>query len=110
MKNYIYSGNSIPIIAETALKSGQCLYVKNMFGVVANSVDPGHSTELMTVGVYDLEKDNNQIENCKEVYWDLSTSKVTVEAGEKRIKIGVAAEPAGAMQAHVRVRLNGVSI
>ncbi len=114
MKNFIYSGNSIPVTATTPMVSGGLYKINNIVGIATNTVDVGAQTELLVVGVFELPKEVAlDIPNCAAIYYDFGASKVTTKApgqGENKVKLGVSAEAAPNGRSTIRVRLDGVSV
>lgn len=110
MQNFIQPGNSLTLIAAAPLAAGQGLLVGSIFGVVAEDAVNGEVYTLAINGVYDLPKAAGITATVgAKLYWDDSAKAVTTTSGGNSL-IGVAAVVAGANDATIRVRLNGVSI
>jgi predicted RecA/RadA family phage recombinase len=117
MQNYIQRGDTVTVTAPYAVKSGGGVLIAgtaHLFGVAVNTQAQGDSTEILTVGIFDLVKDTSTFAEGDAVYWD-DTAKKATSTSSGNTKIGVAAltVPAGgaapgasANDPTVRVRLN----
>lgn len=110
MKNYVYSGEKIDLVATAVAVSGAGLLVGSLFGVCQNSAAIGDDLVLITSGVFDLPKTSAQAWTLgQKIYWD-DTNKVATSTATGNSLIGVAVEVAANPSATGRVRLNGTSI
>jgi predicted RecA/RadA family phage recombinase len=112
MKNFVQPGNVMTVTVpdgtdDEAVSAGDGLLIGSMFGVVAYDAEPGGTTELHVVGVYDMAKTSAQAWTLgAAVYWDDSAKVVTTTSGGNTL-IGVAAAVADNPSATGWVRLNG---
>lgn len=110
MKNYVKQGNNIPLIANKNLTSGQGTVIGSIFGVATGDVASGAEIEFSTVGVFDLAKTASQtFAQGAKVYFNNSTNAAT-STTSTNFMIGTAVAAAGANDASVRVRLDGIAV
>jgi predicted RecA/RadA family phage recombinase len=104
--NYVFSGAVIPILAPRDLESGEGLLIKNLFGIVGNTVKKGEATELILEGVFRLPKAQVKIELGQCVYWNADEGHVTNNHEEGSL-IGVSIQSVGELDELVEVKLEG---
>lgn len=110
-QNYRQPGEVLTMTAPTGgLKSGDGCLFGALFGVAQFDALQTEEVEVATEGVWTLAKPNSVISFAEGalVYWDLSEAECTSTAATNYL-IGVAARAAGATEASVDVRLNGIS-
>jgi predicted RecA/RadA family phage recombinase len=103
--NYVFSGAVIPILAPRDVESGEGLLIKNLFGIVGNTVKKGEATELILEGVFRLPKAQVKIELGQCVYWKVD-DRVTTHPEEGSL-IGVSIQSVGELDELVEVKLEG---
>jgi predicted RecA/RadA family phage recombinase len=109
MRNFIQPGETITVLAPTAVASGDAVLIGALFGIANGDAQINNNVDLSTEGVFTLPKANLSITLGAKLYWDDAAKKVTtVTAGN--LYIGVAIEPAATVALTVPVRLSGVVI
>jgi predicted RecA/RadA family phage recombinase len=109
MKNFIQPGNTVPLTAPSAVTSGAGLLVGSIFGIAAHDAASGEPVEVVTTGVFDLNKIGSQAWIVGDrIYWD-NTNKRTTKVSTDNTLIGTALAivGSGADETTGRVRLNG---
>jgi predicted RecA/RadA family phage recombinase len=109
MKNYIQPGNTITLTAPAAVTSGTGVLIGSIFGIAAHDAASGEPIEVVTTGVFDLNKIGAQAWGVGDkVYWDNTNKRTTTVATDNTL-IGAAITPvgSGADETAGRVRLNG---
>jgi predicted RecA/RadA family phage recombinase len=109
MKNYMQPGNTIPLIAPAAVTSGTGVLIGSIFGIAAHDAASGDPVEVVTTGVFDLNKVGSQAWAVGDkVYWDNTNTRTTTVATDNTL-IGTALSivGSGADETTGRVRLNG---
>lgn len=111
MRNFVQSGNTIPVTAPAGgVLSGAPVRSGSFFGVAAFDAAAGASVEISLTGVYDLPKKAADVVALGALlYWETASSKLTVTASGNTL-IGAATAAAAGADATVRVRLNGVAV
>jgi predicted RecA/RadA family phage recombinase len=107
MRNFVQEGDTLTLTAPAAIVSGAGVLIGSIFGVAAGTVAIGESVDLVTEGVFTMNKVSAQaITVGAKVYWDDATKLVTtISAGNTLI--GVAVEAAANPSGTIAVRLNG---
>lgn len=110
MRNFVQSGNIIPVIAPAGgVLSGAPVRAGSFFGVAATDAAAGATVEIALTGVFDLPKKAADVVSLgTSLYWDNAAGKVTITSAGNTL-IGAATAAAAGADATVRVRLNGVS-
>src|SRR5690242_10440873 len=108
-KNFHSPGEVIDVTAPGPVVSGQALLIGSLFGVAATDAKTGEPVALHLTGVWRLPKAAGDIAPGAPVYWDADPGILT-GTGQGNVPIGAAAADAGADDADVLVRLNGVSL
>ncbi len=81
MNNYVQPGETLPLLAPYDVVAGEGAKVGSIFGVAVNDALSGAHVELMTEGVFDLEKTSAQAWAVGErVYWNDSTKKCDTDS------------------------------
>ena len=107
MRNFVQSGNTIPLTAPYAVNSGDGVLVGSIFGVAANDAAISETVETAVTGVYDIAKNTPEAwTQGAPIYWD-DTNKQATTVSTSNTLIGVATEAAGSNDTTGRVRLNG---
>lgn len=107
MKNFVHTGNVVPLTAPYAVNSGEGLLVGSIFGVAAIDVAVSEEVETAVTGVYDLAKTTPEAwAQGAKVYWDDTAREATTVATGNTL-IGVATEAVISAAVAGRVRLNG---
>lgn len=108
MKNFVYQGQMVAIIAAATIASGALVRANSLIGVAATDAAIGDEVELMTTGVFDLPKTSAQAWAVGEpIYAIAGTSVLTNVPGTGNYLVGVAVAAAANPSATGRVRLNG---
>lgn len=108
MKNFIQPGDVLTFVAPAGgVVSGDGVVNGSLFGVAAYTAGAGAEVEANLIGVFALPKTAGALALGVKAYWD--GAAVTGTATGNRL-IGAVAKAAGAGDATVRVRLNGVSV
>jgi phage terminase large subunit GpA-like protein len=103
------AGGKRTLAAPAAVTSGAGLLVGAIFGIAAHDAASGDPLEIVTTGVFDLNKIGSQAWGVGDkVYWDNTNKRVTKIATDNTL-IGVALGMvgSGADETTGRVRLNG---
>ena len=112
MKNFVQPGNTVTVTVESgsdaeALASGDGYLVGSLFGIASANAAIGEEVELMTVGVFDIEKTSAEAWTVgQKIFWNASTSLATSTASSNKL-IGVALAVAANPSSSGRVRLSG---
>ena len=109
MKNFIQPGHTITLAAPAAVTSGAGVLAGAIFGIAAYDAASGDHVEVVTTGVFDLNKIGSQAWSVGDkVYWDNTNKRATKIATDNTL-IGVAlvAVGSGADETTGCVRLNG---
>lgn len=109
MKNFVQHGDTLTVVAPTAVGSGEGVLVGSIFGVAVTAAASGVDVPIKTTGVFDLAKTGSQEWSAGDlVYWDNANKRcTTVATGNALIGVAVAPVPDGAGDTIGRVRLNG---
>ena len=109
MKNYIQPGNTIPLTAPAAVTSGTGVLIGSIFGIAAHDAASGDPVEVVTTGVFDLNKVGAQAWAVGDkIYWDNTNKRTTTVATDNTlIGIALGIVGIGADETTGRVRLNG---
>jgi predicted RecA/RadA family phage recombinase len=106
MKNYVQPGNYITVTAPTGgVKGGDFVLIGQLFGVASYDASAGDQAEIMTWGVFDLQKAAGPITTGARLHWDAAAKRVTTTA-TGNTPIGHAVVDAADAAATVRVRLS----
>lgn len=108
MKNFIQKGECLDVNSPDDVKSGDLVFVGEIFGVASLDAKPGAPLILNTGGVWHLPKVAAEDYNVgTKVYFDQNDNLVTInQAGGANPLIGVAVKTAYAGAATATVRLN----
>lgn len=107
MKNYVQTGDNLTLPSPYDVSSGGGALVGSIFGVAAGDALTGADVDLVTRGVFTLDKVAVDAFTIGEpAYWDDVQQLVTVDP-TGNTKIGVAVEAAAGGSATVAIRLNG---
>ncbi|MGI4877182.1 MAG: DUF2190 family protein [Janthinobacterium lividum] len=92
MKNFIYTGESIPLVAPYNVAAGGGCLVGSLFTVAKSAALAGAVFEGMSEGVFDMAKTTGQswTQGVK-LYWDDTGKLVTTTVGSNKL-IGVATQ------------------
>lgn len=69
MKNYVQDGNKLTIKAPYDVASGQLVVLHSLFGVAIVDAPLGEEVTVNTQGVYELEKDGEQVTQGTRAYF-----------------------------------------
>jgi predicted RecA/RadA family phage recombinase len=106
MKNFVQTGDIVPVIAPADVKSGDLVVVGTLFGVAHADAASGAPVEIKTSGVFILPKTSAQAwTQGVKVYWD-ATNKVLTTTVSTNLFIGNAVEGADNPSATGLVRLS----
>lgn len=109
MKNQVYKGDSIDVIAPAGgATSGAGLLVgAALFGIASTTVAAGAYVTLAMRGVFDVAKVSAQAWSVGDlIYWD-NTAKNFTTTASANTKVGVAVAAAANPSTVGRVRING---
>lgn len=108
MRNYVQPGDTVTLIAPTALASGQPFAVGAIFGVAAYAADSGAQVEAKRTGVFDeMPKTTGQAWQVgARLFWDAATKKLTTTEVEN-LFVGAALAAADSSATTGRVLLAG---
>lgn len=111
MKNFVQPGDTLTVDTPAGgALSGAGVLVGSIFGVAAYTSPAGAPLEVVTEGVFDLDKEiGDPFAAGDKVYWNAADKKATSTAGG-HAWIGVATNAAIASTPSVRVRLNHMPI
>lgn len=106
MKNFIHPGRVLPVPAPADVKSGDLVFVGDLFGVAEEDALSGAEVEIVTEGVWDLPKVSAQAWTVgAKLYWDASAKKATTaSSGNKPIGCATAVAANPSDTGHVRLR------
>ena len=107
MKNFIETGDIVPVTAPAAVTSGGGVLVGSLFGIAVTDAANGAPVEIKTLGVFELPKTSAQAwSQGAPIYWD-NTAKVATTASSGNTLIGKALEIAANPSGTGIVRLDG---
>jgi len=107
MKNKTQPGVVITIAAPFLTTAGMCIYRRRMFGVALSDADTGEDVEIMTRGVFDLDKVTAEDFAEGDLAYLTPAAQVSNDPdGTTNRLIGVAIRAASAGEATVQVLLN----
>jgi predicted RecA/RadA family phage recombinase len=106
MRNFIQSGNTIPLIAPRNVKSGEVVVVGSFAGIAAFDALANAEVEVALTGVYELPA-IGPITQGEPVYFEPGSGKVTAADSPTTPLLGVAVAAVGESGTTCRVRLNG---
>ncbi|MCH2394320.1 DUF2190 family protein [Oceanibaculum sp.] len=105
MKNYIRTGNTMPIVAPLGgVETGQPVLVGDIVGVAAVAAQEGAATEVHIEGVFDLPKVADDIDQGALVYFDATAGNFTTDPADNA-PAGIAFRAAVALDGTVQVKL-----
>lgn len=113
MKNLVQPGRTITVTAPATVESGEGVLIGQLFGVAAGDAANGASLDLVTEGVFDLDKWTTAVFTVgAPVFWDVATKSARTgndedsnSAGDNEALIGVAVAASGVGASTVRVKL-----
>lgn len=115
MKNKIQQGDVMPYINETgaAIASGDPVLVGKVFGVAVTDIAIGKRGDLDLLGVFEIRKNNSDIEQGDQLYWDPDATPVGGASGAGALSttstdntaVGKAWADAGPTATTVQIRL-----
>jgi predicted RecA/RadA family phage recombinase len=110
MKNFVQSGDTLPLTAPAALASGDVVVIGSIVGVATTSAASGANFTCAIRGVFDLPKTNGvAFAPGDKVYFD-STAKLITSTATNNTRLGAAVLPAIASATTARVHLDGAHI
>lgn len=110
MKNFVQNGDTVTVDTPAGgVISGAGVLLGALFGVAAYTSPEGGPLEILTEGVFDLDKAGDAFGAGDKVYFD-ATAKVATATATGNAWVGVATQGALASAATVRVRLNHMPI
>ncbi len=111
MKNYVMSGNTLPLTAPANVVSGQGVLIGSIFGVAKANAASGQPVELVTTGVFTMPRATGASTAWAvgdRLYWDNGAGVVTKNAASGANKlIGAAVAVTADGDATGRVTLTG---
>lgn len=111
MRNYIQPGDVLTLVVpQGGVVSGQPIIVGSIFGIAAHDALEHAEVEAQVVGVFELPKGSEQIDQGDPVFWDDGNGVITGTGTAGFYLVGVATEGAPTDAAVVRVRLSGVPV
>jgi len=108
MRNYVQSGEVLPLTAPYAVAAGAGFLVGSLFAVAVAAAANGAAVQGRTVGVYDLTKASGAVTQGAKLYWDNTAKNVTTTSSGNTL-IGVATQAAASGDATARVKLGIVA-
>lgn len=107
MRNFVQRGDTLDIIADAPVASGDVVIKGAIVGVSNVDAKAGETFALDVVGVFTLPKVAAlAIDQGEPVYWDADDGVVTTD-DDGTVKLGVATEAVPNPSPSVPVRLNG---
>lgn len=106
--NFIQPGNTITVVAPSAVKSGDLVVIDTLAGVAVTDAASGSPVEIMTTGVFELKKTSAQAWAVGNAIYATAAGVATTDAGTTPANtlIGAAIAPAANPSATGRVRLS----
>lgn len=83
MKNFVQEGNKITIKAPYDAVSGKLVIKNSLYGVAIVDALQNEELTISTVGVYELDKDEQAIEQGSKAYYREDTKQLTPSASLK---------------------------
>jgi len=77
MKNYVRNGSALVVEAPQDVVSGEVVIINDLYGIAAISAKSGEDVTISTEGVYELDKDNQAVEQGQKAYYRSDTKQVT---------------------------------
>ena len=97
MAHNVYSGNTVRIVAESAVAGGDVVISGGICGVAPYAIAAGATGVLEVFGVFAMPfAAGGALTVGAAVYWDAAAGKAYLTADDGRVKIGVVAEAAAA--------------
>ena len=110
MKNFVQSGDTMPLVAPYAVASGDGFLVGTLFAVAAGAAANGAAVEGKLTGVFDITALSTDVATQgAKIYWDNTNKRMTTTVGSNSFVGALAAAKANG-ETTARVRLNGVSV
>lgn len=111
--NYVQPGKIMPFTAPAGgVTSGSGYIIGGLFVIAAGDADAAATFQGHTEGVWTLSKTLSEgaVVEGRAVFWDATTSKVSIDPTVGHLPIGTAAEAAATDDATMSVRLSGVTL
>ncbi len=110
MKNFVQSGDTLPLAAPAALTSGDVVVVGAIVGVATTNAAAGTNFMCAIRGVFDLPKASGvAFAPGDKVYFD-SAAKLVTSTATNNVRLGAAVLPAIGSATTARVHLDGAHI
>ncbi len=111
MRNYIQRGDVLTLVVpQGGVLSGRPIIVGSIFGIAAHDALEHAEVEAQVVGVFELPKGSEQIDQGDPFFWDDGNGIITGVTGAGLFPVGVATEGAATGAPSVRVRLSGIPV
>lgn len=109
MKNYVQSGEALPLTAPYAVVAGGGMLVGALFAVAVAAAANGATVQARHSGVYDLVKNTGEAwTQGAKIYWDNTNKRCTTTSAGNTL-IGVATQTQGSADVLGRVLLRIVA-
>jgi predicted RecA/RadA family phage recombinase len=106
-KNYVQAGVNLTLTAPANVSSGVPVVVGSIIGVAADSALSGEEFDLITQGVFELDKTSALAIDVGDTLYFHSDTSLVNKTSSGGTKIGVAVTAASNPSGKVNVRLNG---
>lgn len=106
MKNFVQPGVNLTLTAPADIKSGEVFILGAIVGIAAGDGLSGYPVDIVTAGVFDLDKVGADAFSPGDSVYYASASKLVTSTASGNKKIGVAVEAAPAASGSVEVRLS----
>ena len=77
MKNFVRSGSALVVTAPQDVVSGELVIINDLYGIAAVSAKIGEEFTIATEGVFELDKDNQAVDQGQKAYYRADTKQVT---------------------------------
>ena len=106
MRNFLFPGKVVPVLAPYALNSGDGAQVGVLFGVASAPAAINATVQLSRLGAFTLPKAAVAITQGAALYWDNTAKNLTTTVASN-IKVGAALTAQVSGDATVQVILSG---
>ncbi len=106
MRNFLFPGKVVPVLAPYNLNSGDGALVGVIFGVASAPAAINTTVQLSRLGVFTLPKATGAITQGAALYWDNTNKNLTTTASGNT-KVGAALTAQASGDATVQVILSG---
>ena len=103
---YWQKGETLDYTPEATVKNGAAVSLGTRIGIAASDIAAGQQGQLHVVGVFEMDKDANEIAMGAAVYYNEAEDQITATA-DGNIPAGYAVKAAAAADTTVLVKLLG---